>query len=421
MNPKKTARVYSLADLYAGPGGLSLGFKWSGFFQPIVAVEHNEAVAETYEKNLNARVFRKDVGSIEPKELLKVAKERGFDGIDIVVGGPPCKAFTTANTGGTKWEKIRGKAKMGTVCEHPDWHNFWKVVDTLRPRAVIAENVMGFRSRNEVFSKFIRRLKISGYAVGYRKLNAKYFGVPQRRKRIFIAGMKNWTGDGEALLPKNPPEICAKMVDVRQSISDLPELSNASPAPCISTYRKGRPTSYQFLMRKNSKILYDHVVHRVHSTMAERFQYVPQGYNLRKAWVEGKIPESAMRSEYVVNGNVRKGFSEKTLRNMHSNIYRRLRWDDVSYTITHVRKTVLIHPLQNRLLSIRETARLQSFPDRFRFFGSLNQQYQQIADAVPPLLAEAVAKHVGELLMRIPRDRKSNDQKKPVICSRVYV
>lgn len=406
-----------MADLYAGPGGLSLGFRWSGSFQPIVAVEHNERAAETYEKNLNARVIRKDVASIEPEELLKVAKEHGFDSIDIVVGGPPCKAFTKANTGGTKWEKIRGKTKMDTVCEHPDWYNFWRIVDALKPRAVVAENVMGFRSRNDVFLKFIRRLKISGYTIGFRKLNAEYFGVPQRRKRIFIAGIKDWTGDEETLLPKNPPETSTMVVNVRQAISDLPELSNASPAPYISRYRRGRPTSYQFLMRRSSEILYDHVVHRVHSTMAERFQYIPQGYNLRKAWVERKIPESAMRSKYVVSGRVRKGFSKKTLKNMHSNIYRRLRWNDVSYTITHVRKTVVIHPLQDRLLSIRETARLQSFPDWFRFFGSLNQQYQQIADAVPPLLAEAVAKHIGELLMHIPSSRESNDQKELVICS----
>jgi len=356
------------------------------------------------------------VASIEPEELLEVAKERGFDSIDIIVGGPPCRAFTKANTGGTKWEKIREKAKIDTICEHPDWYNFWRIVDALKPRAVIAENVMGFRSRNEVFSKFIGRLKISGYTISCRKLDAKYFGVPQRRKRIFIAGIKDWTGDEEKLLPKNPQETSTKMVNVRQAISDLPELSNASPALYVSKYRRGRPTSYQFLMRRRREILYDHVVHRVHSTMAERFQYIPQGYNLRKAWVEGKIPESALQSEYVVNGRVRKGFSKKTLKNMHSNIYKRLKWDDSSYTITHVRKTVLIHPLQDRLLSIRETARLQSFPDWFRFFGSLNQQYQQIADAVPPLLAEAVAKHIGELLMHVHRNEESDNQKELVIC-----
>jgi len=398
-----------MADLYAGPGGLSLGFKWSGFFQPIVAVENNERVAETYEKNLNARVIKKNVASVRPEELLKIAKKQGFNSFDIVVGGPPCRAFTSANTGGTKWEKIRRKTKMDTVCEHPDWYNFWKVVDALKPHAVIAENVMGFRSRNDIFSKFIRRLKISGYAICYHKLNAEYFGVPQRRKRIFVAGIKNWTREEEMLLPKNPPEATIKRVSVRQAISDLPELSNESPAPYVSRYRRRRPTSYQLLMRRGSEILYDHIAHRVHSTMAERFQYIPQGYNLRKAWVEGKIPESAMRSEYCVNGRVIKGFSKNTLKNMHSNIYRRLRLDDVSYTITHVRKAVLIHPLQDRLLSIREAARLQSFPDWFRFSGSLNQQYQQIANAVPPLLAEAVAKKIGELLMHISRSRESND------------
>jgi len=408
-----------MADLYAGPGGLSLGFKRSGFFQPVVAVEHNEKAAETYEKNLNVTVIRKDVASVEPEELLEAAKESGFDGVDVVVGGPPCRAFTTANTGGTKWERIREKTEMNRVYEHPDWYNFWRIVDALKPRAVVAENVMGFRSRKEVFSKFIDRLRISGYAVGYRKLNAKCFGIPQRRKRFFIAGIRDWDGDEETPLLENLPETGTKMVNVKQAISDLPELSNDSPAPYVSVYRMRRPTLYQSLMRRRSEILYDHIVHRVNSTMVKRFHYIPQGYNLRRAWIEGKIPERVLRSRSIVNGRVRKGFSKRTLKNMHSNIYRRLRWDEASYTITHVRKTVLIHPLQDRLLSIRETARLQSFPDWFRFFGSLSQKYQQIADAVPPLLAEAVAKHIGESLMHISRNRESNDQKRLVTCSQV--
>lgn len=409
--PGPATNFYSLVDLYAGPGGLSLGFQLSGFFQPVVAVESNAKVAETYQNNLGAKVDITDVRKVEPKELLKVAEEQGFRGIDIVVGGPPCRPFTAANTGGTRWKKIREEIESRKkIPEHPDWFNFWRIVDELQPSAVVAENVIGFGTEHEVFQKFIERLESSGYVTDFCKLNAQYFGVPQRRRRIFIAGVKSSIASKGSVLPRNPPESDVKIITIKQAISDLPELSNDSPGSEMFKYRKGRPTFYQSLMRGHSRVLYDHIAHSVHPTMAERFQHIPQGYNLRKTWIEGKIPETSMQSQYV-RGRTRKGFSQKTLENMHSNIYRRLKWEDVSYTITHVRKTVLIHPLQDRLLSVREAARLQSFPDWFRFSGSLSQQYQQIADAVPPLLGKAVALHIKKFI-----DNTSNTRKAPQIA-----
>lgn len=402
---------YSLADLFAGPGGLSLGFKLSGFFRPVVAVESHQKVAETYENNFGLRVIKRKIAQVKPKEILEAGRQLGHKSIDVVVGGPPCRPFTLANTGGTRWERIKeeinkNKKLKQKIVNHPDWYDFWKMIDALKPRAVVAENVMGFRTQGDVFSRFLQRLELSGYATCFRKLDAQYFGVPQKRKRIFIVGIRDFFGDKDSLLPRNPQE--GNRLTVEHATSDLPALSNDSPGSEISKYNRGRPTSYQSLMRRNSKTLYDHIAHSVHPVMAERFQYIPPGYNLRKTWVEGKIPETSMQSQYV-RRKVRKGFSKKTLENMHSNIYRRLKWRDVSPTITHVRKTVLIHPLQDRLLSVREAARLQSFPDWFRFSGSLNQQYQQIADAVPPLLAKAVAVHVEELLLCTPQSSKIKD------------
>jgi len=401
-------RKYSLADFYAGPGGLSLGFKQSGFFQPVVAVESNSQASETYENNLGVKVITKDVANVAPNELLKVAKEQGYKGIDVVVGGPPCQAFTTSNTKGTHWKKIKEQnEKNGNCVENQDWINFWKIIEALEPRAFVAENVMGFRTDKDVMSDFIKRSEPFDYVTGHCKLDAQFYGVPQRRKRIFVIGLKDYSQNKDSLLPKNPPKTSVKLVTVRNALGDLPKLSNDYPGSIISKYKRGRPTSYQSLMKYNAEILYDHVTHSVHPKMAERFQYIPQGYNLRKTWIEGKIPEDCMRSSYVIGKRERR-FSENTLENMHSNIYRRLKWDDVSWTITHVRKTVLIHPLQDRLISVRESARLQSFPDWYRFSGSLNQQYQQIANAVPPLLAKAVAIHIREKLVATPRSSQKD-------------
>lgn len=402
MSLKNATGKYSFADLFAGPGGLSLGFKMSGFFEPIAAVESNPKAAETYRTNLGAKVIEAEIGKVESKELanslLRLANEGGYEAIDAIVGGPPCRPFTTANKGGTRWKEARGQNNVGdSDIGHPDWLCFSQIVYALQPRVVVAENVLGLRNHDDVFSKFLGKLESFGYATSSCELHARCFGIPQNRKRIFIAGVKDFAGDKDSLLPINPKERPADIVFVKDAISDLPELSNDSSGSQLSKYRRARPTRYQSLMRNECQVLYDHFAHSVHPVMAERFKYIPSGYNLRKAWVEGKIPETSMQSQYV-RGNVRKGFSQNTLKNMHSNIYRRLKWDDVSCTITHVRKTVLIHPQQNRLISVREAARLQSFPDWFRFSGSTSQQYQQIADAVPPFLARAIADHLGRLL-----------------------
>lgn len=386
------------ADLFSGPGGLSLGFKMSGLFEPVVAVEANSVVAQTYKKNIGVDVIESKVQALTSADLLTKATEHGYQSLDAIVGGPPCRPFTSANTGQTRWIKIREEQeKEKEEVDHPDWLSYWKIIEGLepKPRAIVVENVMGLKKHDDVFAKFIDRLG-RYYKTTFRELHANLFGVPQKRTRIFIVGVRDFKGDPDTILPSNPEKF--KKVSVKDAISDLPELSNVQQLSNQLKYRSGRPSEYQKFMRKDSDRPQDHIVHVVHPTMAERFQYIPQGYNLRRTWVEGKIPDSIMLSKYSI-GKAKKQFSESTLKNMHSNIYRRLKWDDSSITITHVRKTVMIHPLQNRLVSVREAARLQSFPDSYRFSGSLSQQYQQVADAVPPLLAKAIAMHLGALLL----------------------
>jgi DNA (cytosine-5)-methyltransferase 1 len=131
-------------------------------------------------------------------------------------------------------------------------------------------------------------------------------------------------------------------------------------------------------------------VHVPEETVRARFKYIGRGEGLKDVWEKKKIPEELILNTY----------SGETRKKMHTNIYRRLEWDEPSWTITHVRKAVLIHPdkRQERLLSVREAARIQSFMDSYRFYGSLTQQYQQVADAVPPLLGKRIAFHAVPFL-----------------------
>jgi DNA (cytosine-5)-methyltransferase 1 len=393
------ANKYSFVDVFSGAGGLSIGFTSSGLFEPVAAVEMNSCASKTYQQNIRVPVYVENLAITQPIKLIDSAQKKGFKTVDVIIGGPPCKPFTTANRGGTKWEKVKEKLeKEKKVVENLEWFSYWKIIKGIQPKAFVAENVTGLRLRKEVLETFLTRVKDTGYTTNFFEVDAQFFGVPQRRKRIFIVGVKKPNLDPKELIINNPKIQRKDFVTVEKAISDLPRLNNDDTTLKVMKYLHRKPTSYQTLMRGDEKLVFDHRVHSVHSAVANRFKYIPQGYNLRKAWIEGKIPDSIMRKEYFLGKAIRK-FSDKTLKNMHSNIYRRLEWNNISCTITNARKTVLIHPLQDRLISIREAARLQSFPDCTQFYGGLDQQYQQIADAVPPLLSRSIAIHLAGVLL----------------------
>lgn len=389
---------YSLVDIFCGSGGLSKGLSLSKFFVPVASIECNKAAADTYKKNFpTATVLETKVANVKGKELLAVARRNGFQKVDAICGGPPCRPFSKSNRGSTQWKVVK---KIQNIAHHPDWVHFIRLIKELKPKFVVAENVMGFRSNKDVFTPFVFSLEKLGYTVTTPFVDIRKFGVPQKRKRIIILAIKGKVDRGRLMFSETPNEETL----IRDAISDLPSLSNSKPGKQKSHYLKRQLPSYAKKLRGRTNVLYNHTVHSVNPIMLKRFKYIPQGYNLKTAWEAGKIPKTIFRSSYKHLGRTRR-YTKKSLENIHSNIYRRLKWKETSPTLTHPRKTVIIHPTQNRLLSVRECARLQSFPDNFVFTGSINQQYQQIADAVPPYLA----KQVGITIVKAIKDK--NHQK----------
>ena len=368
-----------------------MGFRQSGYFRPVASVDMDPIAAATYESNLHMKVIQKDILDVSAQEIIERGAQRGYGRIAAVAAGPPCRQFSKANTGSTRWNVLKEREGLGN---HPSWQKLLSLTLEIQPLLLVVENVAGLTTNgNDVSSSFVKGLEGEGYAVKVTKLEANQFGVPQSRLRVFLIAMKN----RETLASVFPLEpVGYSKVTVAEALSDLPKLTNGEPGQQMSMYLGGRPTRYQARMRQGQKVAYDHVCHSVNETMARRFRYIEQGSNLRRALREGRMPLDAMR-QYFEGGRIRR-FSESTIHAMHSNIYGRLRWDAPSRTIVHVRRAVIIHPLQDRLLSVREAARLQSFPDWFRFTGSLSQQYQQVADAVPPLLAACVARKLGKAL-----------------------
>lgn len=335
-------------DLFSGAGGMSLGAEHAGV-EILTAVEKDSHACQTFRHNFpHVELFEGDVRDFAPPIL----PEKG----SIVFGGPPCQGFSTSN------QKTRTK-------ENPqNWmfSEFFRIVEAACPEWVVFENVKGLlETEKGLFLTLISdNLKRLGYSCQLSTLNAKDFGVPQVRNRLFVVG--NRTGNNFIF----PSINLSQPVTVRDAIWDLPAVENGATSSWLP-YSRRKPSQYARGLRGEMSGCPNHLATRNATNIIERYKHVPQGGNWEK------IPESLMSN-----------YSDRT--RCHTGIYHRLQWDKPSVVLGNFRKNMLIHPSQHRGLSVREAARLQSFPDNFEFCGSIGFQQQQVGNAVPPLLAQAV-------------------------------
>jgi len=274
----------------------------------------------------------------------------------VIFGGPPCQGFSYSN--------LRTRSP-----ENPEnwlFLEFLRIVQLLRPHWLVFENVRGIvnTAKGVFVEEVIRRLEKLGYTLSHGLLNAMDFGVPQDRARFFLVGSR----DGVKFTM--PRCTTRKSITVREAIGDLPELENGASFDWLP-YRCAPVSRYARRMRKRMKESPNHFVSRNADWVVRRYPYIPQGGN----WED--IPARAMLN-----------YEDRT--RCHTGIYHRLRNDAPSVVIGNYRKNMLIHPEQDRGLSVREAARLQSFPDSYEFHGSIGFQQQQVGNAVPPFLATAV-------------------------------
>ncbi|MFP5514662.1 MAG: DNA cytosine methyltransferase [Alphaproteobacteria bacterium] len=341
-------------DLFAGAGGMSLGAEMAGVVTKI-AVEVHHAAFETYRHNHpDCTVLQMGVEHLQNLAI-------PFPTNDLVVfGGPPCQGFSTSN----QRTRSAGNKK--------NWlfQAFVAFVKRTKPAWVIFENVRGIlETEGGLFAKQIRSdLAHLGYRCEQGLLNAADFGVPQSRSRFFIIGR----------LEADPPSLpCggeAPKVSVDDALHDLPVLGNGAGKDVLP-YAKAAATDYARRMRGELAECSGHLVSRNAEPIINRYPFIPQGGN----WAD--IPEELMAN-----------YKDRT--RCHTGIYHRLDPKKPSVVIGNFRKNMLIHPYEHRGLSVREAARLQSFPDNFIFKGSIGLQQQQVGNAVPPLLAEAVFRAV---------------------------
>lgn len=349
-------KEYRGIDLFSGAGGLSIGAEMAGITVKD-AIEINKSAAQSYVRNHpNARMRCEDIRKVDTGEYM--AKDNP---VFIIMGGPPCQGFSMANT-------------MTRNMDNPNnsmFKEFVRFVKDIRPEWFLFENVWGLTNIDggETETMIEAEFEKLGYKVKSTILWASDFGVPQNRNRYFMIGNKSGI---EFEFPK-PFDY---KVTVGDALSDLPILSNGDYfAELPYSIPFDEASSYAQIMRAESKTSTQNFVSRNNELVIERYKHIKQGQN----W--SAIPAELMEN-YADKGRC------------HSNIYRRLCSDKPSVVISNYRKSMIIHPTQDRGLSVREAARIQSFPDNYVFEGPLSHIQQQIGNAVPPLLAKAVIEKI---------------------------
>ena len=348
-------------DIFSGAGGLSLGAEMAGI-KIKTAIEINYSATKTFLRNhKNVNVLQGDIKELDSKMLQSNEKP-----VFVIMGGPPCQGFSLSNTRTRNMENKKNFLFL----------EFVRFVQEIRPEWFVLENVCGITNINGgKIEKMIEDCfrAIDGYDnITSSVLWASDYGVPQNRNRFFMVG--NRLG-----IDFKFPEKHSIKITVEEAIGDLPSLQNGEmleESDYTIPFEKASP--YAQLMRKDSYKARQNFVSRNNDLVIKRYKYIGQGQNWRA------IPDFLMQN-YTDKGRC------------HSGIYKRLKADQPSVVISNYRKSMLIHPYEDRGISVTEAARLQSFPDTFIFEGPLSHIQQQIGNAVPPLLAKAVFKQILNL------------------------
>lgn len=382
-----------MIDLFAGAGGLSCGLEQAGF-KPVLANELVEQYAHTYQINHpETKVVVGDVRQVDEKKLHELVKE--YKEIDLIAGGPPCQGFS-----------VNAPIRSLDDPRNHLFKEYLRIVNEIRPKAVIIENVPGIISlgKGTIVEQIYEILNGMGYKVDHKILFAGHYGVPQMRFRtVFIAirdrreaivfpepeyyatAVANFGGSKTLCYNLTPMDelVLKSRTTVWDAIGDLPEIVGGA-GDGVYEYPQSPETEYQRYVRKNSKKITSHFCAKLSAINIERLKYIPQGGSWRDIPFE-LLPEGLKRAR----------------RSDHTKRYGRLNPNDLCSTIMtkcDPHWGSFFHPTQARVLSVREAARIQSFPDEYVFTGNMTQQYEQVGNAVPPLLGKAVGEAILEMI-----------------------
>lgn len=324
---KEITNKLKVISLFSGSGGLDLGFLATGKFEIIFANDFNQSACETYTNNIGKHIVCEDISKL--RELPKA---------DIIIGGPPCQGFSTANP-----------ARSFDDPRNQLFKEYSRIIKKVRPKLFLMENVSGMvtMENGKVFQLIKKELSSCDYKLYYSLLNAKDYGVPQSRRRMIIIGVRN--------------DINAKF------IFPLPTHNE-------SNYVTVGETIINKPINKNNP---NHLLGRLTDLNLKRIKHIPEGGSMKDC------PEELQNNSDL----------NRAMRRLHSK--------KESYTIVHNNCDHYYHPTEHRRITIREMARIQGYQDDFIFAGSKSEQSRQVGNSVPIGLAKAIAKSIYSFLIDI--------------------
>lgn len=373
-------------DLFAGAGGMTLGFKNAGI-KSVAAIEIDRFASETFKYNFpEIPLYNRDIHSFTKKEIVEK-----FGGIDIIAGGPPCQGFSVA-----------GPSQYGIIDKRNTLiMEFFRFIDILRPKYCILENVKGIlhgkmNASQKALNTYIEAINGIGYTSKVFVLQAADFGVPQYRERVLVIASLDGSKIPNVL--KGDFTGVDNWVKVKEVFGDLPDIEAGEGVNEKVPYKSAPLSEYQRYIRKGSDGVTNHVAMKHTKRLIDRFAQIPQGGSL--------LDVPSEHGQRKRNGN------ELDVKKRYKTNNQRLHPERVSNIITASFQSTFVHPYLNRNLTAREGARLQSFPDSFLFCGPRTlmsksllirekredeiglSQYNQIGNAVPPRMAEAIGRAI---------------------------
>jgi len=393
---------FSTIDLFCGAGGITEGFRRAGFVC-LYANDINHWAIETFRANHPAT--HADNRPIEQVDASALRRELNLEAgqLDVVVGGPPCQGFS-----------INAPERFLEDPRNSLFKHYIRFLDEFEPKTLLIENVPGMLSLGGgvIFEQILRELRVRGYHVHARILFAAHYGVPQERWRTIILGSRvspppehpypthyataraNFRGGRTLtfrLMPLEQPSLLPA-VTLREAIADLPRLAMGEGGEIIA-YEHPAESEYARSMRAGAVVTFNHFASVLAPQNVERMKYIKPGGSWRD------IPYHLLP----------KGM-QRARKSDHTKRYGRLRYDGLAGTVLtkcdpHWGAVFL--PDQDRALTVREAARIQSFPDSYKFLGPRVSQYEQIGNAVPVLMAEAIARELTKTLGRQVYDHQT--------------
>lgn len=383
-------------DLFAGAGGLSEGLSEAGL-HCLFANEVMPTYAKTYIRNhASTKVLTSDIRTVDANDIRQeLGLKKGE--LDLIAGGPPCQGFS-----------INAPVRSNSDSRNHLFKEYLRFVEAFAPKAILIENVPGLVSfeKGATLHAIIEALAELGYGADVRILGAAYYGVPQMRWRTIIIGFRGkevpqnafpspifhapirpnftTTFDGKQLVKLPTSESLARFTTLKEAIGDLPPLKCGEKGNTIKDYYTEPQCEYQQMMRIGTGGVYNHEAPKLSETNLERLKYIKPGGN----WTD--IPHDLLP----------KGM-QKARKSDHTMRYGRVKPDGLASTILtkcDPHWGAYFHYSQDRSFTVREAARIQSFPDHYIFYGNTAEQFAQVGNAVPPLLAKAIGLSIINIL-----------------------